>query len=53
MLTGFEPFFEAHDKDNFYKFLAMGRADIFWHAHALKHPGGFTKEFTDLLTSMF
>jgi len=53
MMTGHPPFSQAVPQDRFYKFLSGNRADVFWRSHSRNRSGGFTKEFTDLLTCMF
>lgn len=53
MMTGHPPFSQAIPQDRFYKFISGNRADVFWRSHARNRKGGFTKEFSDLLTCMF
>lgn len=53
MITGHPPFTQATPNDRFYKFISGNRADVFWRSHARNKKGGFSEEFTSLLTSMF
>jgi len=53
MVTGHPPFTHALPSDRFYKFISGNRADVFWRSHARNKANGFSKEFTDMLTSMF
>jgi len=53
MMTGHPPFSQAVPQDRFYKFISGNRADVFWRSHARNRSGGFSQEFTDLLTCMF
>lgn len=52
MLTGHPPFSQAVPQDRFYKFISGNRADVFWRSHARNKSGGFSKEFTEMLTCM-
>ena len=51
--AGHPPFNLAKENDNYYRLIALQRADLFWKAHSNnKAPGFFSEEFKDLITSM-
>jgi hypothetical protein len=50
MVAGHPPFESALVTDNYYKYLALNRADIFWMKHSQYKEGGinyFSNEFKD------